>query len=60
MKILLNLDPRDPLEKYRNAQFLLHLAKLIGVKDVMIFLYEFYMDNPDIFLKEKIKICEKI
>lgn len=57
MKILLSIDPRDPLEKYRNVQFLLHLAKLIGVQDVMIFLYEFYMDNPEIFLNEKIKLC---
>lgn len=57
MKILLNLDPRDPLEKYRNVQFLLHLTKLIGQKDALVFLFEFYLDNPDIFLKEKIKLC---
>ncbi len=57
MKILLNLDPRDPLEKYRNVQFLLHLVKIIGQKDALVFLFEFYLDNPDIFLKEKIKMC---
>jgi hypothetical protein len=44
------MDSRDTLDKYRNIQFLLHLSKLIGLENLLIFLNDFYLDNPDLFL----------
>jgi hypothetical protein len=43
--------PGDPLEKYRNIQFLLHLEKLISREGVERFLREYYLDEPDLFLR---------
>ena len=44
----------DPLEKYRNIQFLLHLSKLIGRENMMWFINNYLPFDPDLFLKEKL------
>ena len=46
--------PGDPLEKYRNIQFLLHLEHVIGREGVELFLRDYYLDEPDLFLRERV------
>ena len=46
----------DPLEKYRNIQFLLHLSGLIGREGMMWFINNYLPFDPDLFLKEKLAI----
>jgi hypothetical protein len=51
--------PGDPLEKYRNIQFLLHLERLIGREGLEHFLKDYYLDEPDLFLKHRLEDAEK-
>jgi hypothetical protein len=50
----------DPLEKYRNIQFLLHLEQVTGREGVELFLKDFYLDEPDLFLRDRLRTAEKI
>ena len=50
----------DPLEKYRNIQFLLHLEKLIGQERMVWFINNYLPFDPDLFLMEKLPLLEKI
>lgn len=45
----------DPVDKYRNVQFLLHLYKLFGMENVLIFLNNFIYDAPELFIKDLLK-----
>lgn len=44
--MFLSIDTYDPLEKYRNVQFLLHMYKLFGLERVLLFLNSFIFDDP--------------
>ena len=44
----------DILDKYRNIQFLLHLVKVLGLNNVMIFLTD-WVEDPDLYLSEMLK-----
>jgi hypothetical protein len=51
MEIFLDVYVQDPIEKYRNVQFLLHMLKLFGYEKVMLFLTNFIYDEPELFIK---------
>lgn len=49
----------DLIEKYRNLQFILHLDQLIGREWVIVFLSNLIYEDPDSFLKEKLKLFKE-
>ena len=46
IEVLMNTTVEDPWMKYRNIQFLLHLEKLFGQDEVVLFITQFF-SNPD-------------
>ena len=45
----------DPIEKYRNVQFLLHLDHLFGRQAALVFLNSFIYEAPDLFVTENLQ-----
>ena len=40
----------DPVEKYRNVQFILHLDRLFGRQAALLFLNSFIYEAPELFI----------
>lgn len=55
LEMFLFVEVYDPVDKYRNIQFLLHLYKLFGMENVLIFLNDFIYDDPELFIKDLLK-----
>lgn len=55
IEMYLDVEVYDPIDKYRNVQFLLHLLKLLGKEQVIFFLTNFIYDDPDLFLRENLR-----
>lgn len=60
MEMFLAVEVYDPVDKYRNVQFILHLYKLFGMEKVMLFLTNFIYDDPEFFIRELLKQYKKM
>lgn len=54
MEMFLSIETLDPIDKYRNIQFLLHMYKLFGLERLLLFLNSFIYDDPELFITENL------
>ena len=55
MEMFMEIEDGDPVDKYRNIQFLLHMDKLFGREAVLVFLNHFIYEAPELFISENLQ-----